>query len=303
VTSQPSDGAARNAAATHLWFAAMPGVFVLLWSTGWLGAKYGLPFAEPFSYLAYRFSIAAVLLALFALATGAVWPKDARQFVNAVLVGMLLHGVYLGGVFWSIAQGFPVGVSALINGLQPVLTAMLARPYLGERLNTRQWLGIMLGFSGVTLVVWHKIGPLDGQMAGAAANVIGMIGITMATLYQKRHGGTADLRSGAAIQLASAACLMWIIALAVERLEVTWTGTFIAVMAWMVLVNSLGAFSLLYILIRRGAASKVASLFYLVPPVVALEAWLLFGETMSPTAIAGMAMTALGVALVTRGTQ
>ena len=278
----------------------MPVIFIALWSTGWLGAKYGLPYAEPFSFLAVRFLSAAGLLALFAIVTRAPWPATGRQVFDALLVGVLLHGVYLAGVFWSVAQGFPVGISALINGLQPVLTALLAGPYLGERLAGRQWTGIVLGFSGVALVVWNKLGPVDGQMAGALANFIGLVGITVATLYQKRHGNSTNLRWGAAIQLTGAAALLWILAFALETREIVWSGPFVAALAWLVLVNSMGAFTLLYVLIRRGAASKVASLFYLVPPLVAIEAWFLFGEALGPLAILGMALTAAGVALVTR---
>jgi drug/metabolite transporter (DMT)-like permease len=278
----------------------MPVVFIFLWSTGWLGAKYGLPYAEPFNFLAVRFLIAAMLLTLFAVISRAPWPRTRRQIWDALLVGALLHGVYLAGVFWSVAQGFPVGISALINGLQPVLTALLAGPYLGERLNSRQWMGIALGFSGVALVVWDKLGPMDGQLAGALANTIGLAGITAGTLYQKRHGGGTNLRWGAAFQLCGAAGLLWILALFFETGEIDWSGQFIVSLVWLILANSMGAFTLFYILIRRGAASKVASLFYLVPPLVAIEAWLLFGEALAPIAILGMAITAGGVALVTK---
>ena len=282
------------------WVAAMPVVFIFLWSTGWLGAKYGLPYAEPFHFLAVRFTAAAILLLLFAVIAQAPRPATQRQVWDAVLVGALLHGVYLAGVFWSVAQGFPVGVSALINGLQPVLTALLAGPYLGERLSPRQWFGIALGFFGVALVVWDKIGPMHGQMAGALANTLGLIGITAGTLYQKRHGSSIDLRWSAAFQLCGAAVLLWVLATAFELGNISWTPTFVAALAWLILANSMGAFTLFYILIRRGAAAKVASLLYLVPPLVALEAWLLFGETLAPLAVLGLVVTASGVALVTK---
>jgi drug/metabolite transporter (DMT)-like permease len=295
--SNPSPPANASAAP---WIALMPVVFIFLWSTGWLGAKYGLPYAEPFHFLAVRFLIAAILLTLFAFISRAPLPDTRRQIWDALLVGALLHGVYLAGVFWSVAQGFPVGISALINGLQPVLTALLAGPYLGERLNSRQWMGIALGFSGVALVVWDKLGPMDGQLAGALANIIGLVGITAGTLYQKRHGGGTNLRWGAAFQLCGAAGLLWILALIFEIGGIVWSGQFVASLVWLILANSMGAFTLLYILIRRGAASKVASLFYLVPPLVAVEAWILFGEALAPVAILGMAITAGGVALVTK---
>ncbi len=299
IRSGPTDTDAAAGGGHGAWIAAMPVVFILLWSTGWLGAKFGSPFAEPFTFLAVRFLAAAILLALFAVVTRAPLPGTRRQVLDAIFVGIGLHGVYLAGVFWSVAQGFPVGISALINGLQPVLTALLAGPYLGERLAGRQWAGIALGFTGVALVVWNKLGPMDGQMAAALANVVGLIGITAATLYQKRHGGGTNLRWGAALQLTGAAGLLWILALAFETGDIVWSGQFIAALVWLVLFNSMGAFTLLYILIRRGAASKVASLLYLVPPLVALEGWILFGETFGPLAILGMALTVAGVALVT----
>ncbi len=283
-----------------LALAAMPAVFVLLWSTGFVGAKFGMPHAEPFTFLAYRFAITSVLFFLILLAMRVPWPRDPWVVVHAAVVGVLMHGVYLGGVFFSVHNGTSGGISALIVGMQPVLTAVLAGLFLQERLSRRAWFGLALGFVGISLVVWRQAGDTGGLL-GIGANVAGLIAITAATLYQKRFAGEIDLRTGAAIQFAAAALLMLTMAVATETMIVDWNLQVILTMTWLVVVLSGGAITLLYIMIRRGAASKVASLFYLVPPVVAIETYFLFGEVLTPLALVGMAMAASGVALVTRG--
>ncbi len=287
--------------AMRLWAAVAPGIFVLLWSTGFVGARLGLPFAEPFTFLALRFTILTVVLSLIALLWRAPWPKDLREAGHIAIVGLLMHGSYLGGVFWAISQGVPAAIAALIVGVQPVLTAVAAGPYLGEKVNTRQWVGLLIGFCGVALVVGDDIGGGGGSAAGIVVCVVSLLGITVGTLYQKRHAQGMDLRSGSAIQFAAASIPMAALSLAFEGGHIEWTGEFIFALGWLVVVLSLGAMTLLYMLIRQGAASKVASLFYLVPPVVALEAWLIFDETLDPGDIIGMAVAMTAVALVLHG--
>lgn len=279
----------------------MPGLFVLLWSTGFLGAKLGLPYAEPFTFLFLRFVILTVVLGLAALALGAPWPKTWREAGDLALVGLLVHGAYLGGVFSSIYAGLPAGIAALIVGLQPLLTAVGAGVFLGERITRQQWVGFVLGLIGVVLVLGDKLTLEVENVHAIGYAVLALVSITVGTLYQKRHGGGQDLRSGSAIQYIAAAIPMAILAWLIETREVVWSGEFIFALGWLVVVLSLGAITLLFLLIRRGAASKVASLFYLTPPVTALFAWALFGETLGLMAVVGMGVAVLGVALVTKG--
>ena len=285
---------------TQFLTAATPMAFVLLWSTGFLGAKFGMPHAEPFTFLGYRFALTAAVWAVIVTLSDARWPSDPRTWMHAAVVGLLMHGIYLGGVFFAVRHGTSAGVSALIVGLQPVLTAVLAGVVLSERLSRRAWIGLVLGFIGVTMVVWRQAGDTGGWI-GVAACVAGLLGITFATLYQKRFAGGIDLRVGTGIQFAAAAVLMLTLAVTTETMVVDWAPEAVFAMVWLVFVLSVGAITLLYVLIRRGAASKVASLFYLVPPVVAVEAYFLFGETLTLGAALGMVLTAIGVALVTRG--
>lgn len=273
-------------------------LFVLLWSTGFIGAKLGLPDAEPLTFLAVRFALATALLLGLALITRAPWPGGAMQTLHLCVAGVLLHGLYLGGVFTGIALGVEAGVSALIVGIQPVLVAALAGGLLGEKITRRQWLGLVLALIGVTLVVWRKLAAGIGTLEGVALCVLALGGITAATLYQKRFCADMDLRSGSVIQYAAAGVACGLGSLAFETQRIVWSAEFVFALGWLVLVLSLGAVSLLYWLIRRGEAARVSSLFFLVPPVTALIAWPLFGETFGPVALAGMVATALGVALV-----
>jgi drug/metabolite transporter (DMT)-like permease len=281
-----------------LWLAAMPGVFVVLWATGFIGAKFGLPYAEPFTFLALRFVLVATLLAVLAVAMRAPWPRRPRELGHLVAAGLLLHGVYLGGVFSSIHHGVDAGVSALIVGIQPVLVAAAAGPVLGERVTRLQWLGLLLGLAGVGLVVWNKLGLGTGTLLGHGLSVVALLGMTAGTLYQKKYCTGMDLRSGNVVQFAAGAVAMLALAWPLETMHVEWTGRFVFALAWLCLVLSLGAITLLYLLIRRGAAARVASLFYMVPPVTALIAYFLFGETLHPVALGGMGCVAVGVALV-----
>ena len=274
------------------------GLFVLLWSTGFIGAKLGLPHAEPLTFLALRFALATVLLLCLALATGAPWPRSLGQTLHLCVAGVLLHGVYLGGVFTAISLGVEAGVSALIVGIQPVLVAALVGALLGERVTRRQWLGLVLALGGVTLVVWRKLEAGYGTLEGVGLCLVALCGITAATIYQKRFCGTVPLRSGSVIQYAAAGIACALGAVAFETLKVSWTGEFVFALGWLTLVLSLGAVMLLYWLIGRGEAARVSSLFFLVPPATALVAWPLFGETFGPLALTGMVVTAIGVALV-----
>jgi drug/metabolite transporter (DMT)-like permease len=287
--------------ATTPLIAAMPAVFVLLWSTGFIGAKLGLPYAEPFTFLSVRFIAVIAALTVAAIAFRAPWPATWSAVGHGAVVGVLVHGVYLGGVFAAISRGVPPAVAALIVGLQPLLTAAGAGPFLGERVTGRQWLGLLIGLAGVALVVWEKLSFGPEHLTGAAFAVAALVGITVGTLYQKRHVSGMDLRTGAVVQFAAAVLVMLPAALLFETMTITWTGSFVFALTWLVVVLSLGAMTLLYLMIRRGAAAKVASLFYLVPPVTAVFAFLLFGETLGVLALFGMALAALAVALVTRG--
>jgi drug/metabolite transporter (DMT)-like permease len=284
--------------AARLWLQAMPGLFVLLWSTGFVSAKFGLPYAEPLTFLLLRFVLVVALMLPLALATRAVWPGTLAQAGHVAVVGVLMQGGYLGGVFCSIHLGMSAGVSALIVGVQPILTAFASAPLFGERLRARQWAGLVLGFGGVLLVVLGRSAISGITPATLALSLLALVSITAGTLYQKRYCGAVDLRTGSVIQFCAAGMVLLPLALMFETMRVRWTAEFTFTLVWLVLVLSIGAISLLYVLIRKGAATKVASLFYLVPPTTALMAYAMFGETLSIAAMAGMALAAIGVALV-----
>lgn len=284
-----------------LWTDALPAAFVVLWATGFIGSKLGAPYSEPFAFLGIRFAAAAALMMLIAVAMRVPLPSGRTAVSQAVITGILVHGIYLGGVFWAIDRGVSAGVAALIVGMQPLLTSLAAGPLLGERVAPRHWLGLALGFAGIALVVWNKVDIGAGDGWGFAACFVSMIAISAGSLYQKRTGATGDLRGQQTVQLIAAAVFVWSLSLAFEDQRIEWTPEFLIALGWLTLVMSLGTFTLLYVLIRRGAASKVSSLFYLVPPVAALMAWGLFDETLSPTALAGMGVAVVGVALASRG--
>jgi drug/metabolite transporter (DMT)-like permease len=277
-----------------------PALFVFLWSTGFIGAKLGLPYAGPLTFLALRFALVAALLVLIALAARAPWPHRAAEYGHYAVAGLLVHGVYLGGVFVGISLGVEAGVSALIVSVQPLLVAAFAGLVLGERVAPRQWLGLGLGLLGVILILARKLGHGLGDALGALSCLAALLGITVGTIYQKRHCARMDLRTGNVVQFAAAGLATGVLALLLEDLGIDWSGEFVFALLWLVLVLSLGAISLFYVLIRRGAASRVASLFFLVPPCTALIAWPLFGETLGPLALLGMALTVAGVALASR---
>jgi drug/metabolite transporter (DMT)-like permease len=294
--ASPSDSENRDA--FRLLLASW--AFVPIWSTGFIGARMGTPYAEPLSFLTLRFAVAAAGLVLFVLLTRSAWPKDWRMVAHICVFGLLAHGGYLGGVFIAIDRGVTAGVSALIVGLQPLLTGMIAPRMLGEEVSWRQWAGLLVGLAGVALVVWQKIDFTAGDGLGFGLCVLALVSITIGTLYQKRFCSDMPLRSGSAIQFMTAGAACGIGALFLEDFRIEWTGEFVFAFAWLVIVLSWGAVGLLLFLIRNGAATKITSLFYLVPPMAALLGFLLFGETLGPLSILGFALAAGGVALVTR---
>ncbi len=295
-----------SATAPHpaLWQDALPAVFVVMWSTGFIGSKLGAPYSEPFTFLMVRFWIAAALMGVIALMLGARWPKSPARFGHAVVVGVLIHGLYLGGVFWAIDGGVSAGLAALIVSLQPLVTGLAAGPVLGERVTFKQWAGLGLGFAGVAMVVWQQLdisaSELDAMMAGVLVCVLSMAGIAAGSIYQRKFCGAEDLRGHQTVQLGAAAIVMTVLSFSLESQTLDWTTEFIIALVWLACVMSVGTFTLLYALIRRGAASQVSSLFYMIPPVTALMAYFLFDEMLGALSMIGMAVTVVGVALATR---
>ena len=275
-----------------------PFLFVLLWSTGFIGAKFGLPYAEPITFLCLRYALVIVVMGGVALATRAPWPHSPRQWLHIGVTGLLVHATYLGGVFVAIGHGLPAGIAALVVGLQPLLTALGAGLLLGERVRPRQWAGLVLGFGGVGLVVAHKVAAAASTpelTAMIAPVLIALVGITAGTLYQKRFCPAFDLRTGSVIQFVPSLVVSALVASQTETMTILWSGHFVFALGWLVLVLSVGAISLLNLLIRSGSAVNVASLFYLTPPTTALIAWAVFGETFTGLALAGMGITVFGV--------
>jgi drug/metabolite transporter (DMT)-like permease len=279
----------------------VPALFVWLWSTGFIGAKYGLPFAEPFTLLLIRMLLTLVLLAGLAWIMKTRWP-GWRGAGHLAVTGMLVHGCYLGGVYYAIQDGMASGIVSLIVGLQPLVTAAAAVVFLKESVTGRQWVGLALGLVGVALVLLEKFGVNGSDSMYSPWSllwaVFALAGISMGTVYQKRYGTNADLVAGSLIQFSAAAALFAVGAFALETREVEWTLQLQLSMAWLVVGLSIGAVLLLMWLIRQGAASQVASLFYLVPPVTALEAFLLFDERLGALAMTGGLIAIVGVALV-----
>ena len=276
---------------------AAPALFVVLWASGFVGAKFGMPYVEPLTFLTLRMGAVVFLLAILAFITRPTWP-DLAGFKHSIIAGLLVHGLYLGGVFISIDRRLPAGLSALVVSLQPVLTSTIANRYLGERVVARQWLGLALGISSVYLVVADKTVAGEATAIGWTAALCALIAITVGTLYQKRFGGGIDWRAALIIQYSSAGVLFAVGSLLFENQRIEWTIELIGALAWLVLVLSLGAVWLLYFLIRRTAATRVTSLFYLTPAATALMAWALLGEHLGMLALIGMAVCVVGVFLV-----
>ena len=274
-----------------------PAVFVVLWASGFIGAKLGLAYAEPMTFLSLRMIAVVLLLAIVIALTRPKWPDRAGLFHSAV-TGTLVHGLYLGGVFASIENGLSAGLIALVVSLQPVLTSTLANRLLGERVLPRQWLGLLLGVAGVYLIVHEKIATGETTPLAWLFAIVALIGITVGTFYQKRFGGGIDWRPALSVQYASAGVFFTLAAFAFETRVVHWTPQFLFALGWLVFVLSFGAIWLLYFLIHRQAATRVIGLFYLTPPLTALMAWALFAERLEPLALGGMAICVAGVFLV-----
>lgn len=276
-----------------------PALFVFLWSTGFIGAKFGLPYAEPLTFLLLRYSALVLLMALLAWVFRAPWPTDPRQWFHLAVAGLLIHACYLGGVFVAIKQSLPAGVVSLLVGLQPLLTATIVGAMLGERVSLRQWAGLLLGLVGLLLVLSARLNAGFGWV-GVLPALVALLAITLGTLYQKRFCPHFDWRSGAVIQFGAAWLLTLPVAWWTEDFQVQWTGEFIFALSWLVVVLSVGAIGLLNHLIRSGTSVNVASLFYLVPPSTAIIAWLMFGERLTLIQLVGLAVAVTGVALVRR---
>jgi len=290
---------------TVFFIRAAPLTFALLWSSGFIAAKYAVANADPFTFLVVRFAATIVILGSIALASRAPWPASARDAGHSMAVGVLLHGGYPGGVWWAVAQGLPAGVSGLITAAQPLLTAILAAPLLGERVTPRQWCGIVGGFIGIVLVLAPRLSAVDAAALWIVAvpmivNLAATVSVTLGTFYQKRFAAGADLRTGTCFQFIGALVVMAPLALATEALRFDLNATSLAALAWSVLGTSIAAIALLLLMIRHGELSRVAALIYLVPPLAVVEAFILLGETLSAVQLVGMAVTAAGVWLATR---
>jgi drug/metabolite transporter (DMT)-like permease len=276
------------------WAVAIPFLFVLLWSSGFIGSKLGVPYAEPFTFLSLRYVIVTLLLVPIALLTRAPWPKNRVQVAHIAFAGLLIHAVYLSGCVWSLKLGMSAGLLSLIVSMQPLITAAFAGVALGERVLKRQWAGLALGFIGTTLVVAHKMGSGVSLVAEVPA-ILALLGITAGTLWQKRHCAHFDLRTGAVVQYSASLVVTGILAMTTESMQVQWTGEFVFALLWVSLVLSIAAISLLNHLIRSSTAVNVTSLLYTVPAVTALMAWGIFGETVTGLSLVGMVIAVLGV--------
>lgn len=277
-----------------------PPLFVVIWATGFIVARIVAPHAEPLTFLLVRYLLAILVLSLLVTVARVPWPRTWREWRNGLVAGILLHGFYLGGVFWSVKHGLPAGISALVAGLQPLVTGLLAVPLLGEAVPGRRWAGIGIGCMGASLVVLPKLG--DGGVPPLALFIclLGMLSITLGTIWQKRTGGAADLRVNAAVQFMGAAAVTLPLVLLTEEGRIDLTLPVLGALAWAVFGLSLGAIGLLLFLIRQGAVVGVATLLYLVPPVAALMAFALFGETLNMVQMVGMGLAAVGVAVASR---
>jgi len=281
-------------------FSSLGMVFVVLWSSAWIAGKVGLPYAGPFTLLLIRFTVAGAVLLVAALATGAPWPDRLADYVHLAVAGALIQGLALGLAYHGLQLGVSAGISGLVNGLAPLLTALGAVPFLGERIGRKQWVGLSAGLIGVALVVVDRVSIGGASWEGYAATFTALVALACGTLYQKKYCSGMDLRTGSFIQVAVAGAVVFLPALRFEGLEVEWSRTLILASAWLSLANSIAAFSLLYVLLRKGEASRVSALFYLVPPITAVMGFIAFHETLSPAALAGFAITVGGVYLGTR---
>lgn len=284
----------KTSSSRAAWASAIPFLFVLLWSSGFIGSKLGVPYAEPFTFLTLRYIIVLAVLFPVAFFTHAPWPQGWKQVAHVAFAGLLIHALYLSGCVYALRLGLPAGIVSLIVSMQPLFTAALAGVVLGEKVLSRQWLGLALGFIGTAMVVSHKMGS-GVTLPMTIPAILALIGITLGTLWQKRHCPTFDLRTSTAVQYLASLCITAPLALAFETREVHWSGQFVFALLWVAFVLSIGAITLLNYLIRSGTAVNVASLFYTVPAVTALMAWGIFRETLTGLSLAGMGVAVLGV--------
>jgi len=274
---------------------ALGAMFIVLWSSAWIAGKIGLEFTGPLTLLVIRFTAAALVMLLVALLTGAPWPRRWADYGHLAVAGLLVNGLTLAALFIGLSDGVSAGVSALISGLTPLFIALAAGPLLGERIGAGRWAGLTIGLFGVALVVMNKISFANRGWEGYAMTFLALAAFVAGTLYQKKFCSAIDLRTGNLIQFAVADVALFLPALRFEGLQVEWSHALIASSAWLALVNSIGAVSLLYILLRRGEASRVATLFYLAPPITATMAFAAFHETLSPIVLVGFGLAAAGV--------
>jgi len=316
-SSNTAVAGATDADSSRALLRAMPWVFVLIWSTGFIVARYAMPHAPPLKFLALRFALTIVCFGVWIGFSRPRWPAGAAQWMHLAVIGALIHAGYLGGVWGAVKLGLGAGTIALLVGLQPVLTALwmtltahgsatadsgTAASRVTPHVTSRQWFGLALGLVGLALVVWHKLGGGEIHAANLGLAIFALVCITVGTLYQKRFVGACDVRTASFVQL----CAALVVSLPIALLEVepvVWHPHLIGALAWSVIALTLGGSSLLYMLIQRGAATEVTSLLYLVPPCTAAMAWLLFGEPLGMATLAGMALTAIGVALVVRSAR
>ena len=282
------------------WLRAMPAVFVLIWSTGFIVARYAMPHAPPLKFLAVRYALSSACFLVWVMAARVAWPRSRAQVLHLAVTGVLMQAAYLGGVWAAVKAGMGSGLVALLVGIQPVLTAVWMS-FHGGRIAPRQWLGLVLGFAGLALVVARKLGQ-GGEVSALTLSLalLALLSITAGTLYQKRFVAPCDVRSASAVQQLAALAVTLPLALLLEHSSIEWTLGSIGAMAWSVVALTLGGSSLLYMLIQRGTATAVTSLLYLVPPCTAVMAWLLFAEPITVLTVAGIALTAIGVSLVVR---
>ena len=281
-----------------------PIIFVLLWSTGFTGIRYGIPYAPPFTFIAVRMAFASVLLAIIALVITKRFARDLPTIGKSALVGLTIHGAYLGGCFYGVKQGMPAGITALICSLQPVLVSIFSSIFFGEKLSSRKWLGLGLGLAGLIMVIAPKLEASGEQalpLAGVIAVFIALLGGTSGTLLQKKFGAGVEVLSGTSWQYVATGILMALLALTFEDGQsITWNASFIFSLVWLIVALSIGAILILYYLLARSSAASVSSLYYLVPAVTAVEAYFLFGEKIGPVTAVGTLVTIAGVALVVR---
>ena len=280
--------------------AAASALFIFFWASGFIAAKFGLPYAEPFTFLTLRFLVALAILVPLAILWQADWPSSLGVIGHIIVAGLLVQTIYLIGVFYGVYLGISTGVIALIVGLQPLITGALAAPVLGERVTVRQWEGLALGFVGLGLVVAEKVDLASGQAWGAAFGALALAGITLGTLYQKRFCAETDIRVAVTIQNGISLTVIAILAVSVETMVINWTGEFVFTLLWSGIGLSVIAIYLYYLLVRHGAVGKVTSLIYLSPPTTVLMGWLMFDEIFAPMAMLGMMIAVAGVALANR---